>query len=159
MIAVLMLWAAAAGTDGHRCPMTASAGRQAEVDARHERTTGVPTEGAQHHFLITEDGGRIQLEAVEDGPGEVRDRARVHLRAVARAFAAGDFSMPEAIHGQVPPGAAVLSARAAAVRYAYEDTPRGGALTLATADAEALRAIHAFLRFQIDDHATGDAHP
>ena len=40
--------------------------------------------------------------------------------------------------------------------YRYRDTPGGGRVDIVTSDAEALEAIHAFLRFQITDHKTGD---
>jgi hypothetical protein len=38
-----------------------------------------------------------------------------------------------------------------------EDTERGAQVVIRTADAEALKAVHAFLRFQISDHRTGDS--
>jgi hypothetical protein len=37
--------------------------------------------------------------------------------------------------------------------------PTGGRLRITTTDTEALKAIHQFLTFQIDDHRTGDPHP
>jgi hypothetical protein len=41
--------------------------------------------------------------------------------------------------------------------YEAENTERGAQLRIATHDAEALTAIHSFLRFQIQDHQTEDA--
>ena len=43
------------------------------------------------------------------------------------------------------------------IRWTYEDTEAGGRIVVATADAEVLTAIHEFLRFQIEDHRTGDS--
>jgi hypothetical protein len=48
--------------------------------------------------------------------------------------------------------------RASAIAYAYSSTARGGVVTIATADPAALAAVHEFLRFQVDDHGTGDPH-
>jgi hypothetical protein len=42
----------------------------------------------------------------------------------------------------------------AAIGYTYEPLPNGGRVALA--GAQHLDAIHAFLRFQITDHRTGD---
>jgi hypothetical protein len=42
------------------------------------------------------------------------------------------------------------------IRYRYQETERGGRIRISSANAEAVQAIHAFLRFQISDHQTGD---
>jgi hypothetical protein len=39
--------------------------------------------------------------------------------------------------------------------YQAENTVHGAQLRITTQDAEALAAIHSFLRFQIQDHRTG----
>jgi hypothetical protein len=36
------------------------------------------------------------------------------------------------------------------------ETENGGRVLIETKDAEALAAVHEFLRFQIEDHQTGD---
>ncbi len=38
-----------------------------------------------------------------------------------------------------------------------EPTARGARVVIRTANPEALEAVHAFLRFQISDHRTGDS--
>ena len=45
----------------------------------------------------------------------------------------------------------------AAIKYRYETLERGGRVRISMHDAEALAAIHEFLRFQIKDHQTGDS--
>jgi hypothetical protein len=42
------------------------------------------------------------------------------------------------------------------IDYKYVRTDRGGKVLITTADPKALEAIHEFLRFQIQDHRTGD---
>ena len=42
------------------------------------------------------------------------------------------------------------------IQYEFQSTERGGRLRITTADAKALAAVHQFLRFQIEDHGTGD---
>lgn len=49
-----------------------------------------------------------------------------------------------------------MKERKGAIRYAYSPTDRGGQVRISTADARAREAVHAFLRFQIEDHGTGD---
>ena len=42
------------------------------------------------------------------------------------------------------------------VNYGYEELARGGRVVIATQNREAVSAVHEFLRFQIEDHRTGD---
>jgi hypothetical protein len=49
-----------------------------------------------------------------------------------------------------------MSKRSALINYRYEQTGPGGRILIASSDRQALQAIHAFLRFQISDHQTGD---
>ena len=90
----------------------------------------------------------------------VRDRraAGGHRRGagdVAAAFRKGDFSTPGFVHGRDVPGTATMAARRAAIAYEARDLPGGGEVRITTADAEARRAVHAFLAFQRQDHRTG----
>lgn len=45
----------------------------------------------------------------------------------------------------------------ALIDWRFEETPGGGRVRITTKDREALAAIHEFLRFQIEDHRTGDS--
>jgi hypothetical protein len=54
------------------------------------------------------------------------------------------------------PGAATMSRLKTAIRYRYEETTRGGRIAITTANADAVAAIHEFLRYQITEHRTGD---
>jgi hypothetical protein len=137
------------------CPMAAQARREA-VDHRHDNATGVRHETSQHHFALSKDGGSIRLETTVPGDVASRDQIREHLGTIARAFQSGDFSIPQRIHDQLPPGAKVMADRKDAVRYSYSPTDHGGVVEISTKDEAALAAIHAFLRFQITDHGTGD---
>jgi hypothetical protein len=40
--------------------------------------------------------------------------------------------------------------------YTFEEVPTGVLVRIDTREAEALRAIQDFLRYQINEHATGD---
>jgi hypothetical protein len=62
-----------------------------------------------------------------------------------------------AIHDQVPPGVPTMISLKAEIAYKYEDTERGGRVRVITKSAEALAAVHEFLRFQIQDHNTNDS--
>lgn len=163
VMAVGLLAASMVGTDtafadrAHdhaSCPHRPVDAHAAGVDHRHDETTGMAPDTSVHHFEITGRGGVIRLEAASATDEAGRDQARGHLQHVAQAFAAGDFSMPMFIHGQVPPGASTMTRLRDAIRYRYEPTDRGGQITIDTSNRQARRAIHDFLRFQIQDHRT-----
>jgi hypothetical protein len=142
--------------DHEHCPMAQSAEHRSAVDHRHDDATGVGHQVTEHHFALAKDGGSIRLEVKDPADVAGRDRIREHLQGIAKAFGTGDFSTPRRIHDQAPPGVDVLTARRAAIRYSYAATDKGGVVTMFTKDADALRAIHRFLRFQISDHGTAD---
>jgi hypothetical protein len=72
-------------------------------------------------------------------------------------FSAGDFSIPMLIHAENPPGTETMKRLRDAIQYEVENTARGGRIRIITKDADALHAVHTFLRFQIVDHQTGDS--
>ena len=61
------------------------------------------------------------------------------------------------IHDRVAPGVPVMEKKKDRIRWTYENLDAGGRIVIATEDAETLAAIHDFLRFQIEDHRTGDS--
>jgi len=154
--ALAALGTAVSAQDHASCPMMANKGHRAEVDHRHDAVSGVSHEGAVHHFLLASDGGVIRLETTDGTRQEDRDRIRQHLQVVARSFAAGDFTLPMQVHAQTPPGVKTMKKMRKAIGYEYAPTDRGGEVRISTSDPAARSAIHAFLRFQIEDHGTGD---
>ena len=60
------------------------------------------------------------------------------------------------VHDEVPPGVPVMKEKRAEISYTFEELPTGARVFIKSANPEALKAIHDFLRFQIEDHHTGD---
>ena len=87
-----------------------------------------------------------------------RDEIRAYLAHIAQMFTEANFQVPMFIHDKVPPGVPVMQSKRDAISYKFEELPRGGRVRIATADKDALEAIHQFHAFQIDDHRTGDSH-
>lgn len=122
-----------------------------EMQARGRTFMGVDQYTSVHRFDALPDGGRIELRrATEDADGTRAIRA--HMRAIARAFSAGDFSTPAAVHLADVPGARDMAARRRSIRYESRALPRGAMLRIVSADSAAIRAIHRFLTFQRAEH-------
>lgn len=136
-------------------PSTSHAGH--DVDVRGAEAMGFSQEKTRHTFRLTKDGGAIEVRAVDAADADSIARVRTHLADIARRFPAGDFTIPEMVHARVPEGVAVMQELRTAIGWRYEPLDRGGRVVITTRDARALEAIHAFLRFQISDHRTGDS--
>jgi hypothetical protein len=130
--------------------------KDAALKKRGAAAMGFDQENTTHHFLLTSDGGVIEVGVNEASDALNRDAIRSHLKEVAGEFARGDFVKPFATHGEVPPGVKTMQQRLGAITFRYEDTPGGGRVLIQTADRKAKAAVQEFLRYQIREHATGD---
>jgi hypothetical protein len=126
----------------------------AAMQARGAEAMGVDQYTSTHRFDSLADGGRIELQRDGDDSAGVA-QIRAHLQQIAAAFSSGDFSTPAFVHVRHVPGTGVMAAKRGVIRYTYRDLPRGGELRVATADAEAVRAIHDFMAFQRQEHHAG----
>ncbi len=131
-------------------------GHDPALVARGNHGMGFDQHATTHHFTLTKHGGAIEVTANAESDEASATNIRRHLQHIAKAFAEGDFALPMFIHAEEPPGAAVLRQRKDAMKYRYQEIPKGGRVEIRTADAEALAALHAFLRYQITEHKTGD---
>lgn len=124
------------------------------MDHRHGKAVGADPSALTHQFAKTPDGGDVILEN-KAGGAMTAQQIRSHLEEIARAFSTGDFSTPMMVHESQADGADVMARKAAAITYTVEDKANGSVLHIRTRDPEALRAIHAFVEFQVREHRTG----
>ena len=127
------------------------------MNERGEKGMGFSQSATTHHFLITPDGGVIQVEANDTVDAGSRANIRGHLAHIAESFAKGDFEIPMFVHDTMPPGVAEMKRLRAKIKYSFEETASGGRVVISSADRASREAIHEFLRFQIQEHKTGDA--
>ena len=129
----------------------------AVMNARGEKAMGFSQTETTHHFRLLPDGGYVQVQANSADDAANRDHIRMHLQEQAKKFAAGDFGAPELTHDRVPPGVPEMQKLKSSIAYKYEEIERGGRLRITSRDTSAVAAIHDFLKFQIEDHKTGDS--
>jgi hypothetical protein len=130
--------------------------RHEEVNERGDHAMGFSHDKTAHHFHLKDDGGIIEVTVISIDDEASRDQIRQHLKHIAKMFSEGNFSAPMFIHGQTPPGVETMKQSKAEIKYQYEEMDRGAKVRITTANAEAVKAVHEFLRFQIQDHRTGD---
>jgi hypothetical protein len=162
VLACATVGALSAQGNANPCPMHAqhmaamSHDHGTAVDQRGDAVMGFDHARTTHHFFLATDGGSIQVEVNDPKDSESLTQIRAHLTQVAKAFATGDFEMPHKVHDRTLAGIPEMSHFKAAISYRYEETERGARVRITTTDSEALKAVHEFLRDQIQDHRTGD---
>jgi len=176
LLMAVFIPAAAVAETGHDCPLSGKAASGAphscplgaskasakghdhagDVARRGEKGMGFSQERTTHHFLLTPDGGSIEVTVNDPGDSASLGQIRTHIAHIREMFAAGDFSIPIFVHDTTPPGVSTMKRRASAIGFSYEDLPGGGRVVISTSDADARDAVHDFLRFQIQEHGTGD---
>lgn len=142
--------------DHASCPLHQKQDHHAGVNERGDKAMGFSHQKTTHHFLLFKDGGAIDVSANDATDTASRDQIRGHLTHIAQMFTDGDFSTPMLVHDRVPPGADGMKKKKQQIRYTYEETEKGARVRILTTDKKALAAVHDFLRFQIEDHKTGD---
>jgi hypothetical protein len=151
-----------AAQDIQSCPMhkdhaKTSAQHRGDVEKHGDAAMGFPQDKTTHHFRLYSDGGAIEVTANDSKDAENSQAIRSHLTKIVAMFSNGDFSVPMFVHDQVPPGVPVMKQKRPQISYSFEELPSGGRVLIKTTDQDGLKAVHDFLRFQIEDHHTGDS--
>jgi len=151
VVAILLLFLPtllAAQTDAHHSGVEQRGESHAGMGFSQSSTT--------HHFILTANGGIVQVTANEATNKELIDTIQMHLGHIAEMFSAGNFSIPHFVHDQTPPGVPTMQKLKSAIHYSAEPLANGGRVKIETSSPEGISAVHDFLRFQIKDHETGD---
>ena len=129
---------------------------QTMVNEHGDHVMGFSHEKTTHHFELNYDGGVIEVRSNDARDTGSRDQIRSHFRHIAQMFAEGNFNAPMLVHGVSVPGTATMTRLKAELHWNLQETPRGAKIVVVADNKEALDAVHEFLRFQIEDHKTGD---
>jgi hypothetical protein len=150
-----------AAQDMQSCPMykehmQEASQHQADVEKHGDEAMGFLHDKTTHHFHMYSDGGAIEVTVNDTNDSQNLQAIRTHLTHIVTMFSNGEFSIPMFVHDQVPPGILVMKDKCAEISYSFEELPAGGRVRIKTTNPDALKAVHEILRFQIEDHHTGD---
>lgn len=133
-----------------------SADHHASMQQNGDHVMGFSHDAAAHHFRLSHDGGSIEVTAKDPSDQQSIEEIRMHLQHIAGKFSRGDFTAPMLIHSQTPPGVPTMRRLKQDIKYTEQSISQGAVVRIASSNSEAVSAIHEFLKFQIDDHQTGD---
>ena len=133
----------------------------AALNRHGDQVMGFSHETTTHHFVLTADGGLIEVRANDIKDAANLAQIRGHFQHIARMFADGNFNAPMLVHSRDVPGTSTMARlkdnlHKDNLHWDMQEIPRGARLTITADNREALEAVHDFLRFQIADHKTGD---
>jgi hypothetical protein len=152
----LGLAAFAASLAAQTTPTPSPHDHHAAVNERGDHVMGFDHEKTTHHFRLTKTGGIIEVSANDPKDTDSRDAIQQHMGHIAKMFSEGDFNAPMLIHAQTPPGVPEMKANLKAITWKPANTKTGANIVITSKDPAAIKAIHQFLIFQIQDHQTGD---
>jgi hypothetical protein len=133
-----------------------SHGHKTALDQRGQCVMGFDQAITAHHFILTTNGGRIEVTANDPEDAASIEQIRSHLRHIATMFGQGNFEAPMLVHAAQPPGVGGMKAAGGSIVYRFGTIERGARITIVASSPPGIDAVHEFLRFQIRDHATGD---
>jgi hypothetical protein len=128
----------------------------AGVDSRGDCAMGFDHSKTTHHFLMSHDGGSIHVTANSAKDAASIEQIRMHMQHIAKLFAEGNFEIPMFVHDEVPPGVPAMMRLKSDIHYSYQPVKNGAAVVIQSSNGDAIAAVHDFLKFQIEDHRTGD---
>jgi len=132
---------------------TASPERSQEITERGKHVMSFNLGQTQHIFSKTETGGLQQVIVKDPRNSRQIELIRQHLKQISKEFAHGDFSKPEAIHGQAMPGLATLrAAKPGQLHVQYKELPDGAEIAYTAQDQSLITAIHQWFDAQLSDH-------
>jgi hypothetical protein len=146
-VALLLVAAVAAFSQDHHHDMVNSNGDQV-MGFSHEKTT--------HHFELNYEGGVIDIRSDDAKDTLSRNEIRTHLHHIVKMFSNGNFDAPMLVHSTAVPGTADMANLKSELHWTVKNTSRGAKIIVVADSKPALDAVHEFLRFQIEDHQTGD---
>jgi len=123
-----------------------------DMNARGNIAMGFDQAKITHAFLDRESGGEIEIKAKDPADAGTIAQIQTHVKEIEKAFAKGDFSKPFFIHDEKVPGAEAMTASKDALEYRARLLPAGARLVITAKTAHAKEAVHAFLRYQREQH-------
>ena len=109
-----------------------------------------------HHFYLLKNGGAVELSAKDPADKSTIDAIQKHLASQAKSFEKGNFDMPAAEKGKVPDGVNTMKKLRKEITFEVMQMDAGAALRMFSVNTQARQAIQDFLKFQIEEHHTGD---
>jgi len=123
---------------------------------RGSKLMGFDLSKVNHHFYLIANGGVVEITAKDPDDKQTILAIQKHLKEQAKAFEKGNFDIPTQVHGRVPDGVPMMKKLRNEINFNARPNDDGAALRMLTVNPAARESIYEFIRFQINEHHTGD---
>lgn len=155
---MLFLVSALASIGWSQSPVTAvpSAATENDLNIRFSKTLGTDANKIVQHYYLVKNGGVIEFTAKDPNDSSVVSAVQKYLDAQKDMFEKGKNDVDADIHGKIPDGLAALKKLRNEITFFAVRSDSGAALRMFSVNGQARQAIQEFLKFQINEHKTGD---
>ncbi len=135
---------------------SAPANPEQEVDTRFSRALGVPLDKVTIHYYLVKNGGVIELSAKNTGDSGTIAALQKYLQNQKDLWEKGKETAVTEVHMHPPEAAATMRKLRNDITFYAAKTDNGGVLRMFSINDQARVAIQDYLRFEINEHKTGD---
>ncbi len=128
-----------------------------ETMERASRLMGFDLSKVNHHFVLLTNGGAIEITAKDPKDKQTVDAIQKHLMSQAKLWERGNFDLNTQIHGKVPDGVPTIKKLRNEITFDVRPLDDGGLMRILTVNQQAKQSVYEFMRFQINEHHTGDS--
>ena len=127
-----------------------------EMMDRSSKLMGFDMAKVNQHFYLTKNGGVVEITAKDPGDTGTIAAIQKHLGSEAKAWEKGNFDLPTQEHGKAPDGVFWMKKLRNEITFQAVPGDDGAVLRILTVNPKAKESVYEFIRFQINEHNTGD---
>lgn len=127
-----------------------------DLNTRFSKALGTDTNKVVQHYYLVKNGGVIEFTAKDPNDNATISAVQKYLDAQKDLFEKGKTDADADVHGKVPDGLPVLKRLRNEITFFAVKSDSGAALRMFSINDQARQAIQDFMKFQINEHKTGD---
>ncbi len=132
------------------------ASREIELNSRFSKALGVDANKIVQHYYLVKNGGVIEFAAKDSSDNAAISAVQKYFETQKDLFEKGRNDADADVHGKIPDGMLILKKLRNEITFFAVKNEDGGALRMFSTNDQARQAIQDFLKFQINEHKTGD---
>lgn len=125
-------------------------------NTRFSKALGTDVDKVVQHYYLVKNGGVIEFTAKDPADNATIATVQKYLEAQKDLFEKGKAEADAEIYGKIPDGLPALKKLRNEITFFAVNTDSGAALRMFSVNEQARQAIQDFMKFQINEHKTGD---
>jgi hypothetical protein len=127
-----------------------------DLNSRFSKALGTDASRIVQHYYLVKNGGVIEFTAKDPNDTTTISALQKYIDTQKDLFEKGKNDPDADVHGKVPDGVPILRKLRNEITFFAVKNDDGAALRMFSVNHQARQAIQNFLKFQINEHKTGD---